>query len=157
MKILFVCTGNTCRSSMAAGLATELVKRLNKDKEIEILSAGTMAWPGSPAAEQAIETLAEKNIDIKDHQAAMLTKELVAAADLILTMTASHSDQVLQIAAEAADKVYTLGQYAEEEGDIPDPFGQPVAVYQACAARLEHLINKALDKMLNNAGKNTDV
>lgn len=153
MKIMFVCTGNTCRSSMAAGLAKEMVKQRNKEKEIEIFSAGTMAWPGSPAAEQAMKSLAKKNIDIKDHQASSLTEELIANTDLILTMTTNHQHQVLEIAPEAKDKVYTLGQYVKEAGDIPDPIGQPLAVYQACAERLAYLINKALDKILNNAGK----
>ncbi|MEG6617451.1 low molecular weight protein arginine phosphatase [Peptococcaceae bacterium 1198_IL3148] len=153
MKILFVCTGNTCRSSMAAGLAKDIVKKRNLEQTIEIISAGTMAWPGSPATAQAVQALAEKNIDINDHQASMLTDELITTADLILTMTAGHRQQVLQKAPETEKKVYTLCQYAEEEGDIPDPYGQPLPVYQACAARLEQLITKALDKIINNAGK----
>ncbi|MBO8137822.1 MAG: low molecular weight protein arginine phosphatase [Desulfotomaculum sp.] len=153
MKILFVCTGNTCRSSMAEGLAKALLAEKGINEDIEVISAGTCAFPGSPAAEQAVQALEERGIDIKSHRAAVLDEELIKSADLILTMTSSHKQQVLQISSEAGEKTYTLADYAGEGGDIPDPIGQPLEVYKSCADRLEKLIEKALDKLLKNEGK----
>ncbi len=158
MRIIFVCTGNTCRSSMAEGIAKAVLAEKKPDAAVDILSAGTCAFPNAPAAWQAVETMKQKDIDIQHHRAAQLTKELVDQADLILTMTASHRRQVLNLAPDAEDKVFTLSEYAGGGGDIPDPVGQPVEVYQACAARLEELIKKALDKILQQyEGNNRSV
>lgn len=156
MKLLFVCTGNTCRSSMAEGLAREILVNKNQTG-IDVSSAGTFALPGDPAADQAIQTLKEKGIDIQNHRATLLTPALVEQADLVLTMTASHRMQVLSMVPTAEDKVYTLGNYAGIFGDIADPFGQPLEVYIACAEQMKQIIAIALDKMLKNAGKNKNM
>jgi len=134
---------------MAAGLAEALLKKRDIS-DITIMSAGTMAWPGSPAAEQAVQALAAQGIDITHHRATMLTQQAIAQADLILTMTANHKEQVQFIKPDATDKIYTLTEYTGAEGDITDPFGQPVEIYQNCAQQLEQLITKALDKLLQN-------
>lgn len=155
MEIMFVCTGNTCRSSMAAGLAAALLKQ-SPAVNITITSAGTMALPGSPAASQAVEVLAAQGIDITHHKASLLTPELAAAADLILTMTAGHKAQVQALQPTAADKVYTLTEYIGIQGDIADPFGQSVAVYQACAQQLNQLITLALAKIQEKNAGNDD-
>lgn len=149
MKIMFVCTGNTCRSSMAAGLAAAQLKERGRS-DISILSAGTMAWPGDPAAPQAIEVLSAKGIDITQHRATPLDGQLAEQADLILTMTAGHKQQVQSLYPAAAHKTFTLKEYVGAEGDISDPFGQAVEIYQACAEELAQLIAKALDKLLQD-------
>lgn len=149
MKIMFVCTGNTCRSSMAAGLAEAILKERGIS-DITIMSAGTMAWPGDPAANQAIEALAAKDIDITHHRATILNRELIDQADLILTMTANHKGQAQRISPDSNHKIFTLTEYTGTEGDITDPFGQPVEIYQKCAQQLEQLITRAFDKLLQN-------
>lgn len=152
MKILFVCTGNTCRSSMAEGLLKAILKERCVSGDVAVLSAGTMALPGSPAATQAITVLDETGIDISGHQANLLNAELLATADLVLTMTGVHRLQVLQLDAGAVKKVFVLGEYAGIAGDIPDPIGQPQHVYVECAQTLKQLINKSLDKFLKGCG-----
>lgn len=109
-KILIVCSGNTCRSPMAAALLGE--KLSNQD--LEVLSAGTAAPAGEKASPNSILALAEVGIDIKDHRATYLTKELIEKADLILTMTAAHKERVLSLVSAAEDKVFTLKEFVGE-------------------------------------------
>jgi protein-tyrosine phosphatase len=109
-KILFVCTGNTCRSSMAAGIARKLLADRGI-KDIEVLSAGTAAEPGAPASPEAVAAMAEAGVDISGHRTVRLTPELVRSADLILTMTRGHQRQVLQMVPEAQDKVHVLKEF----------------------------------------------
>lgn len=146
-RILFVCTGNTCRSSMAEALARKILEdKENKERDIEVASAGIAAFPGMPAADQAVEVLSEYGIDLKGHCAALLTPEAVQEADLVLTMTGSQRDRVRAMVPGSENKVFTLGEYAGEEEDIQDPVGQPVEVYRECARKLKNLLDRILSK-----------
>ncbi|MGI6492411.1 MAG: low molecular weight protein arginine phosphatase [Pelotomaculum sp.] len=148
MKILFVCTGNTCRSSMAAALARHLLaERSWGPEEFLVASAGIAAVEGEPASREAIQALAEMGVDLRGHRAAGLTAEDLAQADLVLTMTAWHRRHVQELHPGEAHKVFTLADYARTEGDIPDPIGQPLQSYRATALRLKDLIDKALDRL----------
>lgn len=145
--ILFVCTGNTCRSIMAEGLAKKMAK--DKGWDLEIFSAGVVAWPGAPATEEAIKAVAELEADISGHRARSLDLDLVEKADLILTMTEAHKRQIIDRFPQAREKTFTLTEYATScPGDIPDPIGGPLEVYQACVAQLKGLIEQALDKFM---------
>ena len=145
MNILFVCTGNTCRSPMAAALFNKIAIAKNLDVRIE--SAGIFANDGEPASNEAIIAMKKYDIDLLGHHAQSINTELIEKSDLILTMTAAHK-MVLESAAK--DKVYTLSEFAGQDCDIEDPYGGDVAEYEECAEKLYNLLEKVAEKLGNS-------
>ena len=131
MKILFVCTGNTCRSAMAAAMMDDIA--VKNDLDVVIDSAGIFASIGECAAENAILAMKKRDIDLSLHRTKPLTDELIDMADVILTMTSAHK---MLIEGMAKDKVFTLMEYAGGEGDIPDPYGGDLEEYEETAEKI---------------------
>ncbi|MCG0239556.1 MAG: low molecular weight protein arginine phosphatase [Firmicutes bacterium] len=146
MTVLIVCTGNTCRSPMAAALLRHLAAQ--RGFPLNVLSAGTFAIPDQPATPEAQATLMGRGIDLGDHRSRPLTPELVASADRILTMTAAHKEQVLALDPGAAGKTYTLGEYAGTGEEVPDPFGRSAEAYREAADQMERLLQLALERLM---------
>jgi protein-tyrosine-phosphatase len=133
---LFVCGGNTCRSPMAAAIArVEAAGR-----SLEILSAGVSAVPGAPMTDQAGVALRSLGVPAGSHRTTPLTRAMVERAEAIYCMTRGQRQAVLALVPEAAAKTACL----DPEGDIPDPIGQPLAAYLACAQRLQVLVRRRL-------------
>lgn len=146
MRILFVCTGNTCRSPMAAALLADYIKQSGLSDRYQVLSRG-LAAGSSPASEFARVAMRRRGLNLDEHYACQLTRADVQAVDLILTMTQAHKEIILRAMPEAAGKVFTLTEYAGEVGDVADPFGGSEEDYEACAAQLAALAAKVWEKI----------
>lgn len=153
MNILFVCTGNTCRSPMAEGIFKALLKDNNIDN-INVSSAGISTFEGDSANEKAIYTLRNKGIDIKSHKSRQITKEIIENSDLILTMTKSHKRMILNALPEYLNKIFTIKEYVyinnneELTGknlNIADPYGLDYNIYEKCAAEIEENLKKIIE------------
>ena len=138
-QVLFVCTGNICRSPLAEALLRRDLKARGFP-EIDVGSAGTGAWDGAPASEGAYLVGLERGLDLSAHRARLLTRELVESADLVLTMARHHRARVEELGGEG--RVFVLGEYAGRDGDdaeVSDPFGGDLDVYRDTCAELEAL------------------
>jgi glycine hydroxymethyltransferase len=130
-RILFICTGNVCRSPMADGLLKHMLRGRN---DIQVVSAGLGALDGSTATEVAIEVMAESGVDISSHVSQPLNGDLVRQADFIFTMTRQQQDMIQTLYPAAAEKTFLVREFEEagptENKDIADPIGQSIEVYR---------------------------
>lgn len=149
--ILFVCSGNTCRSPMAEAIARKrLADRLGvpqdqlESRGFAVYSAGAYALPGARATPAAVDAVAAMGGDLSRHRSRMLSPELVNAADAIYAMGKAHRQAVLALAPSAAGKVVTL----DPEQDIEDPIGGDASLYRELAGDLSRLIDRRLDELI---------
>ena len=151
-SILFVCTGNMCRSPMAAGLAKQVLAdtlgcRASDlpARGLDVASVGTSAMAGVGPSDNAIHAAADLGVDIRAHRSRLMTVDALRAADYIYVMTRGHRDAVVGLAPEAAPRVALV----EPGGrDIQDPIGGDLAVYRACAARLREALMTRLREIV---------
>lgn len=143
-KIMFVCTGNTCRSPMAEAIA----KTLWGDKA-EVISRGFGA-SGQRISKNAQEVLAVRGIDFANHYSVTVSEKELIESDLVLTMTEGHKIEILRVLPQLKNKVFTLCEYTDTEGDIPDPYMSGLEEYNACCEKIEACIKKIdIEKIAN--------
>jgi protein-tyrosine-phosphatase len=141
MTVLFVCTGNTCRSPMAAALFADLIAKAGKTG-IKAASAGISAYPGMPASSESIRVMEERDLDIRGHLTRLLTPDLIEKAGLILCMNRGHLRAARALGA--GDKACLLSEYASGKSiEIEDPFGRGIGAYRSCAAQLHAYLSQA--------------
>lgn len=142
MNILFVCTGNTCRSPMAEYYFRHLCEASGRS-DFTVVSAGLSSFGGEPVSRNAALVLDKIGISSGQHRSRVLTPSLVAAADLIVCMTASHADMLAGYFPGSAGKSHLLLEYAGIVGDVPDPYGGSPEQYEA----VFEIMRSALDQL----------
>lgn len=149
--ILFVCTGNICRSPMAAGLLRQRLKGDPERQDWRVISAGTWASEGRPASAYAVAEMADRQIDIGAHRSRRVTEKLMKQADLVLVMTRNHAEALRVTFPDHADRVYMLSKMIGKTYDIADPYGGTRLEYSYIAQELEQLIDEGYDRIVSLA------
>lgn len=149
MHILFVCTGNTCRSPMAEAIAREVARERGL-ADVVVASAGTGAYDGASASDGAVLVGIEHGTDLAEHRSRPLTRELVDGADVVLTMSSQHLARVRELGG--AGKSFLLTEFASNGGEarsVSDPFGGDLETYRATYEELEREIRRAFDRLVS--------
>lgn len=152
-RILIVCTGNTCRSPMAAALLRRALDQSGIDG-FDVASAGIGAWEGAPASEGAYLVMLEDGLDLSAHRARILTPDLVEQADLVLTMSRAHLGRVRELGAGA--RAHLLGEFAGRAGDraeVRDPFGADLEQYRETYRELAGMISGVVSRLTGGIGE----
>lgn len=147
MHLLFVCTGNTCRSPLAEGIARNALAQRGV-QGVTAGSAGTSAWDGAPASDGALLVALEHGIDLGAHEARMLTPAIVEQSDLILTMGPSHLERVHALGGNA--RAHLLAGFASQGAlatPVSDPFGGDLTVYRQTFDELRALVEAVIDRV----------
>ena len=177
MEVLFVCTGNVCRSAMGQALLAH--KANDAGLDLSAVSAGTEAATGDPATDLAVDVLQQRGVDLQGHSSCSLTTEMVGSADLIVEMTRRHEATIVALDQDARPRTFLAGELIRLAGargpvgessvklwvaslheargghmttgrladEIPDPWGEPIDVYRQTADRLDGLTS-ALARLL---------
>lgn len=154
MHLLFVCTGNTCRSPLAEVIARQLIAERGIP-DIEVSSAGTSAWPDAPASDGSLLVAMEHGLDLSEHRARQLSPEMVSSSDVILTMGPHHLDR--SEALGGTRRSFLLTAFAHGSAGaraVSDPFGGDLSVYRATFVELQDEINAVLDRIQADRARN---
>ena len=156
MKIMFICTGNICRSAMAEWLLKQKLKD-KKIENIEVYSAGIYAQDGELSTWEARRVMMDEYpIDMSKHRATNIVNSKIKEMDLILCATSRHKRDVLRIYPELEGKVFTMKEYVGYEReyhdkiDIKDPWGFDIETYRSCVAEIDECLELLLEKIISN-------
>ncbi|HUW64770.1 MAG TPA: low molecular weight protein arginine phosphatase [Spirochaetia bacterium] len=145
--ILFICSGNTCRSPMAAAMAGRYLALAGSP--VPVASAGVDACAGRAASALAVTVMEQMGLSLAGHRACRVTPGDLRQADLVLAMEGWQLGVLAALDPSAARRSFTLTAFTGEPGDVSDPFGGDLAVYRQCARELDRLVGKALTRYLD--------
>ena len=151
-RVLFVCTGNSCRSVMAKYLMQDLLKKAGID-QVRVDSAGVFAHEGMPSTRETQQVLKEVGVDCSGHFARVVTPEMVKNSEVVLVMEQFHLEEVLRRMPSAKGKVHLLKAYGRDlhepqlQQDIADPIGKPLEVYEVCCAQIRDEVERVAKLM----------
>lgn len=152
-KILFVCTGNSCRSPMAEVMFKKLLEENFPEESFKVGSAGVAAFDGASSTIEARQAVEKRGLDLSQHRARAIAREMLDEADIVFTMTQRQKEEIKSISPEFLEKVFILREYvqlpddiigSEECFDIEDPIGGSSEVYEKCA----DIIDKCLRRVI---------
>jgi len=150
-KILFVCSGNTCRSPLAEGIARKIFSK-RTPIPTEIASAGASALEGIPASQHAVTVASARGVDLSKHRARLLNRTMVREADLIVTMGSKHRETVGVIDPEATAYTVLMTDFCDIVGDVPDPIGGTRDEYERMYKLIELCVSAMAERLEGYGG-----
>jgi len=147
-RVLFVCTGNVCRSPMAAGLLRHKLVQDGLDQEVDVTSAGVYALDDQAASQPGVAVLGWRGIDIRGHRAHTIGAADVTQADLVLVMEEAHRRALFYSYPHLLGKIFLLSEMSGDYREVRDPYRRPMEEYERCANELDELIDSGYDTIL---------
>lgn len=150
IKIMFVCTGNICRSPMAHHYMQKRVKDLKIEDNFLISSCGVYASTGEKATQNAIFVMKEYNVDMENHRATNIADTNIEDYDYIITLTTRHKEQIRYFYPKLGDNIFTLREFVDDKEiykNIDDPWGLNITVYKDCALEIVEKVDKLIEKL----------
>ena len=157
--VVFVCSGNTCRSPMAEYALRSLIDR-ERPGVAELLSAGTLGLEGQPATRYASEAARVWDLDMSAHRNQPLTAELIERADLVFAMAPEHHQKILEMVPKAAARTYLLKNFPDPSGTgdrVEDPIGMDLGVYNEVFLEIGEYLGKHLPEILDRLDRKQHV